>query len=354
MSAARRPSVSIEKDAQRTVNERTIKLAHGSGGVLTRRLIEETLLKYFRSPLLASLPDSATLPVHGGGIAFSADSYVVDPIFFPGGDIGRLAVCGTVNDLAVVGAIPRFVSCSLILEEGFPQSDLEAILASIRDAAAEAGVEVVTGDTKVVPHGKADKLFVNTAGIGLMEPAGKTPGGPMQAGDAVLVSGPLGDHGAAVLSRREGLGLQGSLASDCAPVTGIAQAALRTAARVPFMRDVTRGGLATILNEAVSGSQLGILLAEQDIPFRAEVRSICELLGLDPLYLACEGRVAAVVDADSADKVVEAVRNARGGEGCRIIGRVCEQYAGQLVAETPFGTRRLIQMLSGEQLPRIC
>ena len=336
------------------MNERTIKLAHGSGGVLTRRLIQETLLRYFPSPLLAPLSDSATLTVHGGRVAFTTDSYVVEPIFFPGGDIGRLAVCGTVNDLAVVGALPRFVSCSLILEEGFPEGDLEAVLASMREAAAECGVEVVTGDTKVVPHGKADRLFVNTAGIGLLEPGQRTPGGPMQAGDAVVVSGPLGDHGAAVLARREGLGLQSSVLSDCAPVTAIAQAVLRTAERVPFMRDVTRGGLATILNEAVSGSPVGILLDEQDVPIRAEVRSICELLGLDPLYLACEGRVATIVEAAGADRVVEAVRKVRGGEECCIVGHACRDYAGQLVGQTPFGTRRLIQMLSGEQLPRIC
>jgi len=322
------------------MTDETIKLGHGSGGLLTRQFIEDVLLRHFPSPLLSSLPDSATLTVGGVQIAFTVDSYVVDPVFFPGGDIGKLAVCGTVNDLAVVGAIPRFISCSLILEEGLSQEHLRIILASMQQAAHEAEVEVVTGDTKVVPRGKADKVFVNTSGVGLIPPDGRRPDAPMEPGDVVLVSGPLGDHGAAVLSQREGLNLQSSVLSDCAPVTAIARAVLRTARRVSFLRDVTRGGLATILNEAVEGSGLGIVLAEAQVPFRPAVRSICELLGLDPLYLACEGRVAAVVDRESADEVVRAVR--------------CEQYGGQVVAETPFGTRRLVQMLSGEQLPRIC
>jgi len=331
-----------------------IKLGHGSGGVLTRRLIEDTLLRFFTSPRLAPLPDSAWLEVQGVRVAFTTDSYVVDPIFFPGGDIGKLAVFGTVNDLAVVGALPRFISCALILEEGLPQADLEAVLDSMRKAAAAAGVEVVTGDTKVVPRGKADKLFINTAGLGVLPEVAAVPGGELQAGDAVIVSGPVGDHGAAVLSRREGLNMETPVVSDCAPLTDAAQTVLGAARRVSFMRDLTRGGLATVLNEATGQSRPGILLTEADIPVREEVRSLCEVLGLDSLYLACEGRLAAIVDATSAAAVVETLRKVAGAEQSAVIGEVSEHYAGKVAMETALGTRRLLQMLSGEQLPRIC
>jgi len=336
------------------MTKQTIRLGHGSGGVLTRQLIKDKLLKYFPSPLLSALGDSAAVGLPAGGVAFTTDSYVVDPIFFPGGDIGKLAVYGTVNDLAVAGAIPRFISCALIIEEGFPEDDLDIILRSMSQAAEAAQVEVVAGDTKVVPHGKADKIFINTSGIGVLRGEGRLPDGAIGPGDAVLVSGPVGDHGAAVLSKREGLNLHSTIVSDCAPVTAVAQAILGSAQRVSFLRDVTRGGLATILNEAVEGKPVGIVLEEKEIPVRPEVRALCELLGLDPLYLACEGRVAAVVDAESAERVVRSVRGAAQGEGCCVIGSVDEQYAHQVVAETPFGTRRLVQMLSGEQLPRIC
>ncbi|MHC4591596.1 MAG: hydrogenase expression/formation protein HypE [Planctomycetota bacterium] len=331
-----------------------IKLGHGSGGVLTRQLIEHTLLRHFTSGHLAELPDSAWLDVAGAQVAFTTDSYVVDPIFFPGGDIGKLAVFGTVNDLAVVGAVPQFVSCALIIEEGFPKEDLELILESMSRAAAEAGVEVVTGDTKVVPRGKADKLFINTAGVGTVAEGSAVPGGHPEPGDAIIVSGPVGDHGAAVLSRREGLNLESPVASDCAPLTEIAQTVLREAHRVSFMRDLTRGGIATVLNEATAEDKPGILLIEADIPIREEVRSICEVLGLDPLYLACEGRLAAVVDAESGQRVVDALKGMRGAEQSCLIGRVSERYPGKVALETRLGTRRLLQMLSGEQLPRIC
>jgi hydrogenase expression/formation protein HypE len=332
----------------------TIRLGHGSGGILTRRLIKDKLLRYFTSPLLSPLKDSATVVVHGGEISFTTDTYVVDPIFFPGGNIGKLAVYGTVNDLAVVGAIPHFISCALILEEGFPENELDVILNSMVEAADVAGVEVVTGDTKVVPRGKADKIFINTSGLGIKRHGGRLPNAEMKPGDVLLLSGPLGDHGAAVLSKRGGLNLESTVLSDCAPVTAIAQAMLESAGRVSFMRDITRGGLATVLNEAVEASNLGIILVEKDIPVRPEVRSICELLGLDPMYLACEGRVAAVVDGESAVHVVRAVKAAPGGEGVAVIGMVSDRYRGEVVAETQLGTRRLVQMLSGEQLPRIC
>jgi hydrogenase expression/formation protein HypE len=331
-----------------------IKLGHGSGGVLTRRLIEETLLEYFTSPALAGLPDSAWVEAGAGRLAFTTDGYVVDPIFFPGGDIGKLAVCGTVNDLAVAGAVPRFISCALILEEGLPLDDLRRVLASMRDAAEDAGVQVVTGDTKVVPRGKADKVFITTAGVGVLPPGGAALRGQVEPGDAIIVSGPVGDHGAAVLSQREGLNLASRVVSDCAPLTDAAQAVLGAADRVAFMRDLTRGGLATATNEAVHGGSAGIVLREADVPVREEVRSICEMLGLDPHYLACEGRLAAVVDAASTEAVLSGLRRVPHAAEAAVVGRVTDDYAGKVAVETPLGTRRLLQMLSGEQLPRIC
>jgi hydrogenase expression/formation protein HypE len=334
--------------------EERIKLGHGSGGVLTRRLIEGTVLRFFGSERLAALPDSALLEMESGRLAFTTDSYVVDPIFFPGGDIGKLAVCGTVNDLSMVGALPRFISCGLILEEGLPMGDLERVLGSMQQAAREAGVEVVTGDTKVVPRGKADALFINTAGIGVVPEGVRPPGGHALPGDVIIVTGPVGDHGAAVLSRREGLNLESSVPSDCAPLTRAAQAVLEAAGRVSFMRDLTRGGLATVLNEATAPGRPGLLLEEDRIPVRQQVRAICELLGLDALYLACEGRLAALVDAASAEDVLDALRTVEGAEQSCIVGEATDRYPGRVALQTPLGTRRLLQMLSGEQLPRIC
>ncbi|MCK4282716.1 MAG: hydrogenase expression/formation protein HypE [Candidatus Brocadiae bacterium] len=336
------------------MTEQHIKLGHGSGGVLTRRLIEDTLLRFFTSAHLAALPDSAWVEMGSSRVAFTTDSYVVDPIFFPGSDIGELAIFGTVNDLAVVGAIPRFISCALIIEEGLPTCDLETVLDSMSKAAATADVEVVTGDTKVVPKGKADRIFINTAGVGILPEGPSPPGGHPERGDVIMVSGPVGDHGAAVLSRREGLNLDSPVVSDCAPLTDAAQAVIRNASRVPFMRDVTRGGLATVLNEATQEGAPGILLNETSIPVREEVRSICEVLGLDALYLACEGRLVAIVDAESAPTVVEALRDVPGAAESCAIGEVSARYAGKVVLQTLLGARRLLQMLSGEQLPRIC
>jgi hydrogenase expression/formation protein HypE len=336
------------------MSEDLIKLAHGSGGVLTRRLLDETILRHFTSEHLVSLPDSAALEAGELKLAFTTDSYVVDPVFFPGGDIGKLAVFGTVNDLAVAGAMPRFLSCGLILEEGLPTSQLERVLASMQAAADTAGVEIVTGDTKVVPRGKADKIFVNTAGVGLLPVNSGVPAGHAEPGDAIIVTGPLGDHGAAVLSCREGIHLDSPVVSDCAPLTSAAQLVLGTAERVAFMRDLTRGGLATILNEIVEPLDLGALLDEDAVPVREEVRSICEMLGLDPLYLACEGRLVAVVDAGSADDVLDELHAVPGSEGSARIGTATEDYAGRVVMDTALGSRRLVQVLSGEQLPRIC
>jgi hydrogenase expression/formation protein HypE len=330
----------------------TIRLAHGSGGSLTRELIEEIHSKYFTSPLLNGFPDSSRLNLGTGRIAFTTDTYVVDPPFFPGGDIGKLAVCGTVNDLAVEGATPRFISCALIVEEGFSKADFNTILASIRDAAKDACVEVVTGDTKVVPKGQIDKIYINTAGIGVYEKNFYALAEPVRPGDVVIVSGPIGDHGAAVMAERENLNLESTVESDCAPVTAIARAIFENARRVSFMRDVTRGGLATILNEAATG-EMGILIDEDKLTVREEVRSICELLGIDPLYLACEGRVAAIIDPESVGDVKNAMA-AVSDEECSAAGKVTTEYRGKLVAKTTFGTHRLVGMLAGEQLPRIC
>ncbi|NLW51499.1 MAG: hydrogenase expression/formation protein HypE [Candidatus Brocadiaceae bacterium] len=331
-----------------------IRLGHGSGGILTRRLIEGTLLNHFRSPVLQALPDSAWLEVGGACLAFTTDSFVVDPIVFPGGDIGSLAVFGTVNDLAVAGAAPRYISCALILEAGLPTAELDAVLASMARAAEEAGVEVVTGDTKVVPRGKADRIFINTAGIGTPMDGCTPPGGPAHEGDVVIVSGPVGDHGAAVLSRREGMAMETTILSDCAPLTRAAAAVLRTARRVPFLRDLTRGGLATVLNEATGPGRPGLLIHEERTPVHEQVRAICEVLGLDPLYMACEGRLGAVVDAESVPAVLAALRAVPGAEGAAAVGEVTARYEGTVALQTALGTRRLLQMLSGEQLPRIC
>ncbi len=331
-----------------------IKLAHGGGGALTRDLIEAVVRRYFDSSLLEALPDSANLNLNGCSVAFTTDSYVVDPIFFPGGDIGKLSVFGTVNDLAVSGSVPHFISCALILETGFPIGDLTRILQSMKEAARLAGVEVVTGDTKVVPRGKVDKIFINTAGIGLCRQGSSSPGGRLAPGDKVIVTGPVGDHGAAIMACREGLNIESDLKSDCHPVTEAAQVILDKADRVPFMRDITRGGLATVLNEAVCGKETGIVIDEKCVPVRSEVNSIAELLGVDPYYLACEGRLAAVVDSGSADSVLNALSLSDGAAGSVAVGEVSSSYAGKLVAKTPFGTHRLLQLLSGEQLPRIC
>ena len=336
------------------MSEQRISLAHGSGGVLSRRLLEDRILSFFDSPLLAPLADSAHLDVAGGRLAFTTDTYVVDPPFFPGGDIGKLAVCGTVNDLAVTGALPKFLSCALVIEEGFALRDLDRVLESMQESAQAAGVEVVTGDTKVVPKGKGGDIYINTAGVGMVPQVGRVVSGQPAVGHRIIVSGNLGDHQAAVLARREGLNLETSVESDCAPLTDIAQTVLESADEVSFMRDITRGGLATVLNESVTDSEMGVLLRDSDIPVRQAVRSLCEILGLDPLYLACEGRLVATVDEASAGSVCRAVQGMEDGSDCVVVGEITDQYPGKVACETAFGTRRLLQMLSGEQLPRIC
>ena len=325
-----------------------ITLDYGSGGKKTARLIENSIVPALSNPALNALTDGAIL----GDLVFSTDSFVVDPIFFPGGDIGKLAVCGTVNDLAVCGAEPKYLSLALILEEGFPLADLERVIASLRVTAEKAGVQVVTGDTKVVEKGRGDKLYINTAGIGFLKYPGLSPR-KIREGDAVLVSGTVGDHGTAVMLSRSGL-MQGELSSDCAALNGLCAAILESGAAVRVLRDPTRGGVATTLNEFIEGTALGIELDEAAVPVLGSVTAACELLGLDPLYCANEGKLLAVVAAEDAETVLAAMRSLPEGRGAARIGTVTGACPGKLVARTALGGRRVLQKLTGAQLPRIC
>lgn len=332
-----------------------IILGHGSGGTLTNQLIKDVFQQAYGNPVLDELLDAAVLEVGEGRIAFSTDSFVVDPIFFPGGDIGTLAVSGTVNDLAVSGAKPLYLSAGFIIEEGLPIRDLRRIVQSIQDTAQAAGVQVVTGDTKVVDRGSADKIFINTAGIGLI-PAGRHLSPRlMEPGDVVLVSGTMGDHGLTILAQREGLAFSTPVESDCAPVNRITKAVMEAGGDgVRCMRDPTRGGLATTLNELAMQSERGVLLSEEEIPFLREVVGACEMLGLDPLYLANEGKVIAVVAPQVADQVLEAMRALPEGRGAVQIGEVIAEEEGLVLLETELGATRILGMLEGEPLPRIC
>lgn len=336
----------------RTLNS-VIQLAHGGGGELSRNLIRDEIVPRFGAGPLEGLPDAARVPMAGGDIIFTTDSYVVQPLEFPGGNIGSLAVHGTVNDLAVCGARPRWLSLGLILEEGLPFEILRRVLDTIRDASAACGVRVVTGDTKVVAHGQCDGLFINTAGVGEPIAGFRLDIGTIRPGDSVLVSGPLGDHGMAVLAARHGIDITAGPVSDSAPVHRLVEAALPFAAGVRFMRDPTRGGAAAVLNEVVEQRSFGILLREADLPFATGTRSAAELLGLDLLNVACEGRVIAICEPDSAGGILEAWRRLpEGRQACRI-GAVSDT-AGRVMLATVMGTRRLVDVPQGEVLPRIC
>ena len=328
-----------------------ITLDYGSGRKKTARLIENLILPALDNPALRQLGDGALLP-GGEELVFSTDSFVVDPIFFPGGDIGKLAVCGTVNDIAMCGGEPKYLSCSLILEEGLPVKDLERVIASLRAACQAAGVQVVTGDTKVVEKGRGDKLYLNTAGIGFLKHPGLSPKN-LRPGDAVLVSGTVGDHGTAVMLARSGM-LQGSIRSDCAALNGLADTLLGGCGGVRVLRDPTRGGVATTLNEFVEGTALGIELAETAIPVRPEVRSASQLLGIDPLYSANEGKLLAVVAPEEAEKALALLRSRPEGKDAAVIGAVTDAAPGRVLLKTPLGGRRVLQKLTGAQLPRIC
>lgn len=331
--------------------EEIITLDYGSGGKKTSRLIEKMIVPALDNPALAALGDGAV--VEGfPKLAFSTDSFVIDPIFFPGGDIGKLSVCGTVNDLAMCGAEPKYLSCSFIIEEGMPISELEKIVDSIRRQCENCGVQVVTGDTKVVEKGRGDKIYINTAGIGFVKYPGLSPDN-IREGDAVIVSGTVGDHGTAVMLSRSGM-MQGELKSDCAALNGLCEKILAVSENVRVLRDPTRGGLATTLNEFVENSELSIIIDEALVPVKPQVQAACDMLGLDPLYCANEGKLICVVAAEDADKVIAAMHESPEGRDAALIGRVSSEYPGKLVMQTSFGGRRVLQKLTGAQLPRIC
>jgi hydrogenase expression/formation protein HypE len=337
------------------MNDR-ILLSHGSGGELTHRLIEELFLTHFDNDPLRKLSDSSILGRCNGEALFTTDSYVVDPLFFPGGDIGKLSVCGTVNDLAVAGARPAFLSAGFILEEGLPMEDLQRIVESMAREARKAGVQIVTGDTKVVNKGKADKIFINTSGVGFLHPqfGESVHGCGMRKGDKIIVNGNLGDHGLAVLAAREELQVSSQIRSDCASLNHLIDAILNRVKGVRMMRDLTRGGLATVMCELAGTSNTGILLEENVIPVDEKVMGLCEMLGLDPLYLANEGKFVAIVDAGSAGAVMDVMRADPLGQNARVIGEVVEEHPSRVVMQTRIGGRRIVDMLTGEQLPRIC
>jgi hydrogenase expression/formation protein HypE len=333
--------------------EEKILLAHGSGGKLSHDLLKKTLVNRLSNPFLDRMDDSAVLDI-SGRVAFTTDSYVVNPIFFAGGDIGRLAVCGTVNDLSMAGATPLYLSLSLILEEGFSLSDLEKIVFSIQKTTEEAGVKIVTGDTKVVNRGMADKIFINTSGLGVVPDGVNVSGSNARPGDKIILSGTIGDHGIAVLSQREGLEFQTTLESDCAPLNSLVREILEASRNVHALRDPTRGGLASTLCEFAQNSRVGIRIEEEKIPMKDAVRAVCELMGFDPLYVANEGKVVAAVAPEDAEKVLAQMQKNRYGAEANIIGEVVSEHPGRVVMKTPLGTSRIVEMLMGELLPRIC
>ena len=346
----------IEKARARKakLKEERITLSHGSGGKATQTLIEAVFLEAFANPLLAPLEDGAVLEAHGGRLAFTTDSYVVSPLFFPGGDIGDLAVNGTVNDLAVSGARPLWLSAGFILEEGFPVADLERIVGSMAAAAERAGVQIVTGDTKVVQRGKADGCYVNTAGVGVIERTGELGVATARPGDAVIVSGPIGEHGITIMLARGELDIESEVTSDTAPLNGLVERLLDAAPGVRGLRDATRGGVATICNEVARAAGVAVVLEEEAVPVRPDVRGACELLGIDPLYVACEGRLVAVVDGDQVEAAMAALRSHPLGEGAAVIGRVRDDPPGLVLLKTSFGGTRIVDLLVGDPLPRIC
>jgi hydrogenase expression/formation protein HypE len=341
------------------VRDTSVTLAHGSGGKAMRDLIDDVFVGSFDNPIITQLEDQARFNMThlcqmGNQLAFTTDSYVVTPLFFPGCDIGALAVNGTINDLAVSGAKPLYLSCSVILEEGLSVETLRRVAQSMKAAANFAGVQIVTGDTKVVQRGAADKLFINTSGIGIIREGISISASNLQPGDVVITNGYLGEHGAAILIARGELALESEIESDCQPLNGLVDAILNVCPEIHAMRDATRGGLATVLNEFALSSEVGIRLYEQSIPVREEVKSICEILGLDPLYLANEGKLVVVVPQKDASSVLAAMRSHPAGLDACIVGEVSSTPPGVVLLKTAFGTERIVDMLVGDQLPRIC
>lgn len=330
-----------------------ILLAHGSGSKLSHDLIEKILVPPISNAILSRMDDSAVFDL-AGKLAFTTDSYVVSPIFFPGGNIGRLAVCGTVNDLSMNGAQPLYISLALIIEEGLELGDLRRVIESVRETADEAGVQIVTGDTKVVDHGKADRLFINTAGIGIISHGLDISGSNARPGDKIILSGGIGEHGMAVMSQREGLKFSLPVSSDCAPLNRLVAEMLDASHSIHSMRDPTRGGLASTLNEFAKQSDVGIIVEEDKIPVHDGVRGACELLGLDPLFIANEGKLVAIVAPNDTDKVLKAMKKNIFAPQATIIGEVTDSHKGRVVMKTRIGSSRIIDMPVGELLPRIC
>ncbi|MEP6810514.1 MAG: hydrogenase expression/formation protein HypE [Chthoniobacterales bacterium] len=349
-----RPSLLTASCPIPITNYSEIVLAHGSGGKLSHQLMEKMVLPQFRNEFLEPLHDGAIFPIGDQRVAFSTDSYVVSPIFFPGGDIGKLAVHGTVNDLAMCGARPLYLSVGFILEEGLAMEEFWRVVQSMQEAAIAAGVKLVTGDTKVVDRGKADKIFINTAGIGVIPEGRNINPARAQIGDRIILSGTMADHGIAIMSVREGLEFESEIASDTAPLNGLVEAILAECGDVHVLRDPTRGGITSALTEIAQSAKVGMLLQEAKIPISEDVKGACEILGLDPLYVANEGKLLALVPAAHSEAVLAAMRGHPLGAKAAIIGEVVSDHPGFVTMNTRVGGRRVVDMLSGEQLPRIC
>lgn len=332
-----------------------ILLNHGTGGKLSHDLITKIFIKYFDNPVLKQQTDSAIIDVESRMLAFTTDSYVVDPIFFPGGNIGKLAVCGTVNDLSVSGAKPLYISCGFIIEEGFLFNDLEKIVKTMSEEAEKAGVLIVTGDTKVVDKGKCDKIFINTSGIGILYDKNKTIsfGDNIKEGDKIIINGNIGDHGTAILCARNGIEYSSSVLSDCASLNKLISDAM-SSGKIKFMRDATRGGVATVLCELAEKIKMGIDLNEDKIPVQESVRGLCETFGFDPLYMANEGKVVMIVENNDAGNILKQIKKNKLGTNASIIGEIAKEHPGMVTMKTQIGGKRIIDMLAGEQLPRIC
>ncbi len=340
-------------------SENIVKLGHGSGGRMTTRLIENIFLPVLGNDILNELEDAALINIAGANIAMTTDSYVVSPIFFPGGDIGSLAVHGTINDLSMRGARPLCLSAAFIMEEGLPIADLEKIVKSFQQACLNSGTKLITADTKVVNKGAADKLFITTTGIGIVEKFPAPSVKRAQAGDCVLISGDIGRHGIAIMASREGLDLETTIESDSYPLHNLVWSILNDSneegyEKIHCLRDITRGGLAGVLNEIANASNVGIEIREDSIPIHQEVKAVCEILGLDPLYVACEGRLVSVVTANMAEEIVSIMSKHEAASGCMMIGRVVADHPGRVVLRSKIGGNRIVDLLSGEQLPRIC
>lgn len=330
-----------------------ITLAHGSGGEQTSDLIDSIFKKYFTWPELTS-DDAAVLPAPSGRIAMSTDGFIVSPAFFPGGNIGKLSVCGTVNDLSCMGAKPLYLTCACVIEEGFKVSDLEMIVSAMAKTANEAGVRIVAGDTKVAGKGQVDGIFITTTGVGEILPNANTGGALAKPGDAIIVTGDVGRHGAAILLARDDFGIEADVTSDCAPLWGLAKNALDAAPDIHVIRDATRGGVGTVLYEIASQSDVGINIERNLIPVQAEVKGVCGMLGLEPLYLACEGRMVVIVPESETDSALDAIKKSPYGEGAAKIGVITAEHKGRVVMNTEIGTQTLLPKPQGELLPRIC